>query len=132
MECFRWTVWMSLKIKMKIITKLALPLYAAVMSLNTAFAQTQPCDNSGDGIRNPLTSCTFEDLMNTVADWLVLLAIPIVSIMFLYGGFQMMTAAGDPGKIEKGKHTLTYAVWGFVAVLLAKGAALIIKEIIGA
>lgn len=108
----------------KIITKISFYAAAAVVGIGRTIAQTNE-------IINPIDSDTFEELMVKITYYLFLFSIPIVSIMVLYGGFQMMAAAGDPGKIENGKRTITYAVWGFVAVILAMGAASVIKELIG-
>ena len=82
-------------------------------------------------ICSPIGSKTFEELMVRVAYYLFILSIPIVSIMILWGAFLMLTAAGDPGKIQKGKDTIKWAIWGFVAVILAGGVATIIRELIG-
>ncbi len=49
--------------------------------------------------------------------------------MVVWGGFQMMTAAGNPEKFAAGKKTLTSAAIGFVIVLLASGVAQLIKSI---
>ena len=51
--------------------------------------------------------------------------------MILIGGFQILTARGDPGQITSGRKTITYAVIGFLIILLSKGVALILLEIIG-
>ncbi len=67
---------------------------------------------------------------NSVAGFLFYdIAAPLTSIMVLVGGFQMMTAAGDPEKFSKGKKTLTYAAVGFVIVLIAGGITSLIKSI---
>ena len=88
---------------------------------NTAFAQQ---------LENPLGSATFQSVADNVTQFLVVIAAPICGILVIVGGFQMMTAAGDPEKFSKGKKTLLYAAIGFVAVLLAGGAATLIKNIL--
>jgi hypothetical protein len=85
---------------------------------------------AANSIVNPIGSDTFQALLVKVTGWLVVFAIPIVSLMILYGGFQIMTAAGDSGKVETGKKTITYAIWGLVAVLLSQGASDVIKQIL--
>lgn len=37
-------------------------------------------------------------------------------IMFLIGGFQWMTAAGNPERIKKGRDTLMWAVLGLIVI----------------
>lgn len=37
--------------------------------------------------------------------------------MFIYGGFSMLTSAGSPEKIDKGKKILTWAIIGIMVIL---------------
>ncbi|MBP9814217.1 hypothetical protein KBC80_03400 [Candidatus Woesebacteria bacterium] len=40
-------------------------------------------------------------------------------LMIIASGFAMMTSAGDPKKLEQGKHRLTNAIIGFLIVFAA-------------
>jgi hypothetical protein len=99
--------------------------------ISMAFAQA----NTGQPISltNPLGSnCT--DLtcpMQAVINFLFTIAIPLCGIMVLVGGFQMLTAAGDPAKFSNGRKTILYAVAGFAIVLVAGGVATLIKNTLG-
>lgn len=42
-----------------------------------------------------------------------------VFIMIIIGGFQYLTAGGDPKKAESAKNTLTYAILGLALLILA-------------
>ncbi|RJQ28928.1 hypothetical protein C4571_02725 [Candidatus Parcubacteria bacterium] len=100
------------------------------------FADTgNPLPPGGSSFRfpNPLgEDCTtFECPAGRITSALYQVAIPIVAIMVLVGGFQIMTAGGDPEKFQKGKWTVLYAAIGFVAVLLASGVVSIINSILG-
>jgi hypothetical protein len=55
----------------------------------------------------------------------------LASFMIIIGAFQIMTAAGDPGKFAKGKQIITYAVIGFIVFLLANLIVNVISELIG-
>jgi len=55
----------------------------------------------------------------------------IVVMMLLYAGFQFVTAAGDPEKIEKAKTMVKYSLIGIVVMVLAGGAVTLIDNIIG-
>jgi len=37
-------------------------------------------------------------------------------VMFIYGGFNIMTAAGSPEKVEKGKQILIWATIGLIVI----------------
>lgn len=75
------------------------------------------CDKVGDCIQNAL---------NNIA----LLAIPIVAIMVLVGGFQIMFAGGNPEKASQGRKTVLYAVIGYAIILISTGVVSIIRSIL--
>ena len=53
-------------------------------------------------------------------------AVLAVFIMLVLGGFKLMTAGGDPKATESAKNTITYAIFGLVALI---GIWLILKFI---
>lgn len=102
-------------------------IFSILRASQTVFAGT-----IGGGLVDPLGGATFETILKKITGFLLTIAIPIVSIMVLVGGFQMMTAGGDPEKFSKGKKTILYAAIGFVVVLLADSVATLIKNFLGA
>lgn len=94
------------------------------MWINTALAQNPLT------LPNPISASSFTQVAASFTNFLILIAIPLTAIMALVGGFQMITAAGDPEKFSNGRKTLMYAVIGFVVVLLASGVVSIIKNIL--
>lgn len=59
--------------------------------------------------------CIFQSIFNIV----IRLAGIAVFIMIIIGGFQYLTAGGDPKKAESAKNTLTYAILGLALLILA-------------
>lgn len=56
----------------------------------------------------------------------------IAFLMFIYGGFLWMTAAGDAKKVEKGRDTLVWATIGLATIFFAYAAvSFVIKSITG-
>ncbi|MEK7519216.1 MAG: hypothetical protein AAB565_00290, partial [Patescibacteria group bacterium] len=80
-------------------------------------------------IKNPLKADTFEKLILNIVNFIFTLALPIVVIMIIVGGFMFVTAAGEPAKIQQGKQLILWAVIGLIVILLAKGMITLIKEI---
>lgn len=82
------------------------------------------CGNSDD-------RCTFDDficLVNNIIGFTILSLVPPLAIIwFAIGGITMMTANGDPSKIETGKKMLTY---GVIGVIIAYGAYFIVYEFV--
>lgn len=76
-------------------------------------AQLVPCDGP---------NCHLSDLgtmVNTIIDFLVKLALPLLAVMLAWGGFLLLFSGGDPGKITSGKKVLWASVIGFLLVMFA-------------
>lgn len=104
-------------------------VYAAVLPawLNVAHAEV---GGTPVELTDPLKGKTFATLVGDVIDGVITIATPILVIMVLVGGFQIMTAGGKSEQVESGRKTITYAVVGFAIILLAKGAVEIVKSIL--
>ena len=81
-------------------------------------------------IENPVGFSTFGGVADQIISSLLLISVPIVAIMVLIGGFQILTAGGDPEKYKIGKKTVLYAVIGYAVVLVANGVRLILKSLL--
>lgn len=85
---------------------------------------------AGGQLDNPLGCGDFKACLDKIMPYFLAIAVPIASIMIIYGGFQMMTAAGDPQKFTAGKKTLLYAAIGLGVVLSAEGIVAMIQKIL--
>lgn len=79
---------------------------------------------------NPFGSRTLPEILNGIADGLLLIATPLVAILIVVGGIQILFSAGNPEKFKKGKQTLLYTVIGFGIVLVAKGVSALVAELL--
>jgi hypothetical protein len=110
--------------------KLGLALWLGGIGVaNFAFAQNINSSNAVT-LTNPLQVSTLNGAVANVTKYLLLIAVPLTAIMALVGGFQMITAGGDPEKFSTGRKTLTYAAIGFAVVLLAGSVAAIISNLL--
>lgn len=66
----------------------------------------------------------FTDLINFVAKIVASFGV----IMLLLGGFSLVTAEGDPGKLEKGRQNI---IWGIIGIGIAFLADAIVSSIPG-
>jgi len=80
---------------------------------------------------NPLQAKTFQELIQRIVNWLLVIGAPILVLMIIIGAFQIMTGAGNPEKITMGRRTITYAVFGYALLLISNGIILIIKQLLG-
>ena len=111
----------------------AAPLGTAGEPLGTAGSDTDII------LPNPIGGCSKSPaegggllcVAGNIIDALFKISIPIVAIMVLVGGFQIMTAGGNAEKVSSGRKTILYAAVGFVIVLLAESVVSIIQSVIG-
>lgn len=75
-------------------------------------------------LESPLTAGTIPALILQVIDVILVFATPIIVLYIMYGGFQLVTAGGEAGKIEHGRQTIMWALIGGVIIL---GAQVIIS-----
>ena len=73
---------------------------------NIAACNIDPAHNGDDLINDT------NKIINVVIGVLGVVAVAVV----IYGGFLFLTAQGDPGKIKKGKDSIT---WGIIGLLIA-------------
>jgi Type IV secretion system pilin len=79
---------------------------------------------------NPLNTTDATVVLGYFNTFLIAIAAPICGIMVVWGGFQMMTSAGNPEKFSEGRRTLLYAAIGFVVVIFASSISYVLKSII--
>ena len=80
---------------------------------------------------SPLGSQTFATLLQSIINYLIIVAVPILTIMVLIGGFQMLTAGDNENRFKQGKKTLTYAAIGAIVILASSGLLFVLGEILG-
>jgi hypothetical protein len=102
--------------------------FAAVLFMST----TSVAFAAGNTITNPLKWDSVTGLLSGIGVFLIELSIPLVTIMILWGAWQLLMSAGDPAKVKAGKQTIIYAILGFVVVLLASSIPMVIDSIISA
>jgi len=81
---------------------------------------------------NPFGTATFTSIVQNIISYLTVLAIPVVTLMILIGGFQILTSQGDEEKFKSGKKTIWYAVLGYAAIWASKGIISIVTDLLGA
>jgi len=69
-----------------------------------------------------------EAIIKIILNIVVRLAGIAVLVMLIVGGFQYLTAGGDPKKTQAASSTLTYAIFGLVAIIAAWFIILFIQK----
>lgn len=84
-------------------------------------------------LKNPLgEGTTPQKLIGRIIRGLLGIVGSLALIMFIYGGFLWMTAAGAPDKIEKGKQTLMWATLGMIVIFSSYALVQFVIDAIGA
>jgi len=80
----------------------------------------------GGGLSNPLKSCTFADLVQSIAKLAVQIGIPIAAIFIIYSGLLFVTARGNEEQLKKAK---TNFIWAMIGTAILLGAWVIASAI---
>ena len=82
-------------------------------------------------IENPLEYDSFDKLVKAVIGYFFWLAIALTPLLVIVGAFYLMTAAGDPEKITKGKNIILWTCIGFAVILFSWGIIALIQGVLG-
>jgi hypothetical protein len=103
---------------MKILPMLA--IVAVVMAPVAVLALENPTPPlSGD----PVTLRTIEDIINRIAQFLIVFGVILAVIFIIWGGISWMAAGGDDDKVGKAKSRITNGIIG-AAIVLGVGVIL--------
>jgi len=76
---------------------------------------------------------TIDDLvkiLDTIGNIIFTILLVVAFILLVIAGMNFMTASGDTTKIDKARTQLMYCLVGVAIALLAKGAILIVRQLI--
>lgn len=79
-------------------------------------------------ISNPLTSTTFEEIVDNVINSLWNIAIVLAPAMIVYAAFLFMASGGNPQQLEKAKSVIFWTLAGFGIIMFSKAIISVIKD----
>ena len=82
-------------------------------------------------IPNFLGANSVKGLASMLINFLIFIGIIATGIIIVYAGITMLTAVGNEAKYSKAKSILTWAVIGFIILLLAKAFMLLVANFVG-
>ena len=113
---------------MNFLNKILIFGFIFLLIINICFAG----DEISQGLKNPLNTDNILEVLNRLLNFLVLNIAPVLlSIFIIIGGYQILFAMGNPEKIKKGKNIITYAIVGYLIILLSTGIVSIVFDILG-
>lgn len=81
---------------------------------------------------NPLGATSIADLINNIVTYLIEIATVILPLVLVYAAYLLMTAGGEMERVILGRKTITYAIIGYILILISKGVVMIVANILGA
>jgi len=75
-----------------------------------------PC---GGRDQNPCTLCDIFKMAKTIIDFLLIAIFLIATVIIVIGGIRILTSAGSPEHVDKGKKMITYSITGVLIALLS-------------
>lgn len=124
------------KLSLKVVSVLAL----GILSLGSLFTFAQVTTQFGDatstanvGIAGTGTAQWGKliDVIKSFINWMLGILALVALVMLLWGGFQMVTAAGDDGKYKKGFKILQQAAIGLVFIGVSRLLVSVIFWLLG-
>ncbi|MBU4348383.1 hypothetical protein KJ671_02725 [Patescibacteria group bacterium] len=86
---------------------------------------------SSINIPNPLKVTSISALIDRIVDYVIGIASIILPLVIIFGAYQMIFSGGNIEKVILGRKTITYAIIGFALILISKGIAMIVADIMG-
>lgn len=94
-----------------------LPLAPYIGQADAASDGLVPCGGANEP---PCTMSHLFVLLHNVLDFAITRLAPLfVVIMLVFGGFNILTSAGNPGRVNKGKELIKWALVGYALILLS-------------
>ena len=78
-----------------------------------------------------VAAASLSGVISNLTTWLVGFLVGLATLFLTYGAVLYMTAAGDPGAVEKAKNCLKSAAFGYALAVLAPVLVAALKSIVG-
>ena len=74
--------------------------------------------------------CCLLNSVYTVVDWMFFGLVALVSFFTIFGAFDILTAAGDPEKLKKGRERIMWAMVGLAVALLSRAIPGVVESLL--
>ncbi len=108
-------------------------LYKALLALILgilAFGSLAVYADTPIPLPNPiLGATTLTDVLTKIVNYLNLIVDPLIVLMVLWGGLQILMGGADEAKFKEGKNTIKYAAIGAIVIICASGLVYLVAEV---
>ena len=88
-----------------------------------------PTPGGGSGL-NPLEAGTAAELTRAVVDVIFYILSGLAVALIMLGGITIITAAGSPTQLTKGKQIIIYTIIGYALILVARGIVALVFRVL--
>lgn len=104
-------------------------LVGGVLSAATFLAQNVYADATFT-VPNPIQGATtITDVLTKIVNYLNLIVDPLIVLMVLWGGLQILMGGADEAKFKEGRNTIKYAAIGAIVIICASGLVYLVAEV---
>ena len=75
--------------------------------------------------------CCLVNIIYSITDWIFYILMAFVGVMIIIGTFYIITAAGNPERVQNGRNYILYAVVGMIVAFFARAIPVIVKVLVG-
>lgn len=79
---------------------------------------------------NPVLSTSVQAVIKGISDWVWDIGFVLAPLMLIIGAFYLMTASGDPERINTGKKIITWTIIGIAILWMSTHIITLIKNIL--
>jgi hypothetical protein len=109
---------------------LVTPVYFIATSVQAACNVTN--SNGVMELCNPLTGVdSLDGLLGKILDIVLIMAVPVLTMAFIWAGFLYVVAQGNPEKIKKANNVMFWTVIGAMLIIGAKVIQALVTATIG-
>lgn len=89
----------------------------------------EPCAPGQICFENPLSYCTFGDLVDSIINFIFLISLVIAPLMIIIAAGYFITSGGNPKQVDTAKKIILYTVIGLLVVFLSRAIIAVIQGV---
>ena len=94
------------------------------------FLLIAPLFIQGIEFENPIQATSVQAVVSAIGNWLYAIAFALVPVMILVGAFYILTAAGNPERVNTGRNIIMWTIIGLGIVIISTGIMSLMKELL--
>jgi|SRR5688500_9915304 len=94
-------------------------------------ALAEEADKGGEGGDKPAAPKDLAGVVESARLWVLGIMLALSTLFLILGAARYVIAGGDPGEVERAKHAIKSAMFGYALALLAPALLTVLRGIVG-